>query len=75
MDAGAVAAGVAMGVAGVGETGAASAGATGVEVGVGSCAGVFSCSGGVGWVGDDRERNGTGAFQGGVRTAIVNPTE
>lgn len=63
-----------MGVVGVGETGAASAGASGVEVGVGSRAGVFSCSGGVGWVGDDRERNGTGAFQGGVSTAVMNLT-
>jgi hypothetical protein len=60
---------VAAGVACLGE---ASTGAADVEAGVGSATVVFSCSGGV-WVGDDRERNGTGTWPGDVSVEpIVN---
>ena len=51
--------------------GAACAGATGVGAGVDSSL-VFSCSGGVGWLGVDIARNGTGTFQGAVSAEIMN---
>jgi hypothetical protein len=56
-----------IGASGVG-TGAACSGATGVGVGVGL--GVFSCSGGVGWLGVDSARNGTGTFRKAVKRGI-----
>jgi hypothetical protein len=70
--AGVVAAGAALaGAAGMACLGEASTGAAGVGVGVGSATGVFSCSGGI-WVGDDRERNGTGTCSGVVSVVPVD---
>jgi hypothetical protein len=70
--AGVVAAGAALaGAAGVACLGEAPTGAAGVGVGVGSATGVFSCSGGV-WVGDDRERHGTGTCPGVVSVVPID---
>jgi hypothetical protein len=57
------------------EVEAACAGTADVGVCVGSLLGIFSCSGGVGWLGVDSARIGTGTFQGAISAGLEESIE